>query len=51
MMGGRVSLANGGTVLVLKEADQMDQAEYRCTVHYKSMPAVTYRLKLQIKGW
>lgn len=46
----RISLEEGGKTLVLKYVQSEDQAEYRCTVHYRRSPAATQRMQLTVVG-
>ncbi|XP_066971696.1 uncharacterized protein [Macrobrachium rosenbergii] len=42
----RKSLSSGGTTLIIKNVKDIDEAEYRCRVHFRQSPTWTQRLKL-----
>ena len=46
----RVSLEASGASLVIRDVTKSDQAEYRCTVHFKMSPSITHRLQLVVTG-
>ena len=48
--GGRIFLDGSGASLVIKDAMVRDQAEYRCTVHYRRSPSDTYRVQLIVNS-
>ena len=46
----RVSLDGKGATLLIRNVHKEDQAEYRCTIHYRKSPSLTHRLRLEVQS-